>query len=154
MNDNQVMTFEPVKKQVRVSLQMEAAFKLFTEGMSKWWPLLTHSVNDDQTETCVFEGQVGGRIYEIAKDGSQAEWGKVLAWEPFEKVVFQWFPGRTSETAQEVTVTFSEISTGTLVDLVQTGWEILGENAQSSREGYEIGWDFVLANYILKAKSE
>ena len=151
MSDNQVMTFEPVKKQVRVSLQMEDAFKLFTEGMGKWWPLPTHSVNDDQTETCVFERQAGGRIYEIAKDGSQAEWGKVLAWDPFEKVVFQWYPGRTSETAQEVTVTFSEISTGTLVDLVHTGWDVLGETAESSREGYEIGWDFVLANYILGA---
>lgn len=142
---------EPVQKQLKVRLQTEAAFRLFTEGFGKWWPLATHSVGEKLAETCFFEGQVGGRIYEVMKDGSQAEWGKVLAWEPFEQVIFQWYPSRTPETAQEVTVRFSEVSGGTLVELVQTGWESLGTEAQASREGYDFGWEFVLANYIIAA---
>ena len=151
MSEHQAIKIEPVEKQIKVGLKRETAFCLFTEGLNKWWPLATHSVGEEQAETCIFEGHEGGRIYETMKDGSQAEWGKVLAWEPFEKVVFTWYPSRTSDTAQEVTVEFSEIPGGTRVDLVHTGWETLGKKAQTGRVGYDFGWDFVLANYIITA---
>ncbi|MGB7872756.1 MAG: SRPBCC domain-containing protein [Anaerolineales bacterium] len=151
MSENQAVKIEPVVKQIKVGLIQEAAFRLFTEGINKWWPLAIHSVGEEQAETCVFEGHEGGRIYETMKDGSQAEWGKVMVWEPFGKVAFTWYPGRTSDTAQEVTVNFIEISGGTQVELVHTGWEILSEKAQTSRVGYDFGWDFVLANYIITA---
>jgi len=154
MSEHQAVKIEPVEKHIKVGLNQEAAFRLFTEGLDKWWPLATHSVGDDQAETCVFEGHVGGRIYETMKDGNQAEWGKVLVWEPFGKVVFTWYPGRTPDTAQEVTVTFREISRGTQVELVHTGWDKLGEKAQAGREGYDFGWDFVLANYIITARNK
>jgi uncharacterized protein YndB with AHSA1/START domain len=142
---------EPLRKQLKVSLPMEKAFNLFTAGMGKWWPLLTHSVGEGQAETCFFEGWVGGRIVEVLKDGSQSEWGRVLVWEPFHKVSFHWYPGRAPDTAQEVTVTFSESSGGSTVELVHTGWETLGPLAQASRDGYDTGWDFVLAKYIIEA---
>ena len=151
MSEHQAIKIEPLVKQINVDLNQEAAFRLFTEGINKWWPLATHSVGEEQAESCVFEGRVGGRIYETMKDDSQAEWGKVLIWEPFGKVAFTWYPSRTPDTAQEVTVEFSEITGGTRVDLVHTGWETLGEKAQTGRVGYDFGWDFVLANYIVTA---
>jgi hypothetical protein len=154
MSEHQAVKIEPIKKQIKVGLNQEAAFRLFTEGMDKWWPLAIHSVGEEQAETCVFEGRVGGRIYEVMKDGSQSEWGQVLNWEPFEKVAFTWYPGRTPETAQEVTVTFIEVLGGTQVDLLHQGWEALGEKAQTGKVGYDFGWDFVLANYIVTATRE
>lgn len=149
----QAVRIEPVRKQLKVSLPLEKAFELFTAGIGKWWPLATHSVGEEQAETCFFEGWVGGRIVEVLRDGSQSEWGRVLVWEPFYKVSFHWYPGRTPDTAQEVTVTFSESSGGTLVELVHTGWESLGTAAQARRDGYETGWEFVLAKYIIEAAS-
>jgi hypothetical protein len=154
MSNNQAIMIEPVKKQIKVRLQTEAAFRLFTEGMGKWWPMATHSVGEELAENCIFEGQVGGRIYEVKRDGSQAEWGKVLAWEPFEQVTFQWYPGRLPETAQQVTVRFSKVPGGTLVELVQTGWESLGAEAQAGRDGYDFGWEFVLAHYTISAAKQ
>jgi uncharacterized protein YndB with AHSA1/START domain len=152
MNIAQSVKIEPLRKQLKVGLSPEDAFRLFTEGIDKWWPLRTHSVGEEQAESCYFEGWVGGRIMEVLKDGSQSEWGKVLVWEPYERVSFSWYPGRAPETAQEVTVKFSEIEGGgTLVELVHTGWETLGERAQSGRAGYDTGWDFVLAKYIIRA---
>jgi hypothetical protein len=151
MSEHQALKIESIEKQIKVSLNQEAAFRLFTEGMDKWWPLASHSVGEEKAKTCVFEGHVGGRIYEVMEDGSQAEWGKVLTWEPFEKVTFTWYPGRTPDTAQEVMVTFNETPGGTQVDLVHKGWEILGEKAQTGRVGYDFGWDFVLANYIVSS---
>jgi uncharacterized protein YndB with AHSA1/START domain len=147
----QEVRIEPLRKQLKVSIPVEAAFRLFTEGMGRWWPMRTHSVGEEQAETCFMEGRVGGRIVEVLKDGSQSEWGRVLTWEPFHKVRFHWYPGREPDTAQEVTVTFSEIPGGTLVELVHVGWETLGEDAQARRAGYDTGWDFVLAKYIIEA---
>ena len=149
----QAVKIEPVRKQLRVRLPVEKAFDLFTAGIGTWWPLATHSVGEQEAETCFFEGWVGGRIIEVLKDGSQSEWGKVLVWEPFHKVSFYWYPGRTPDTAQEVTVTFHEIPEGSMVELVHTGWETLGSEALPRRNGYETGWDFVLARFIIEASS-
>jgi uncharacterized protein YndB with AHSA1/START domain len=151
----QSVKIEPLRKQLKVGLSPEKAFHLFTEGIGKWWPLPTHSVGLDEATSCYFEGRVGGRIMEVLKDGSESEWGKVLAWKPYESVTFQWYPGRMPDTAQEVTVTFKDLEEGgTLVELVHTGWETLGDRAQEARTGYDSGWDFVLANYIIRAWKE
>lgn len=147
----QVVRLEPVRKQLRVSLPVEKAFRLFTTGMGSWWPLATHSIGEHEAETCYFEEWVGGRILEVLKDGSQSEWGKVLIWEPLHKISFHWYPGRTPDTAQEVTVIFTEIPGGALVELVHTGWETLGAQAVAQRDSYETGWDYVLAKYIVAA---
>lgn len=156
MNDEQfvqAVKIEPVRKQLKVGLAVERAFELFTAGIGTWWPLATHSVGHEQAETCYFEGWVGGRIVEVLEDGSQSEWGKVLTWEPFHRIVFQWYPGREPDTAQEVTVTFSEIPGGTLVELVHVGWETLGQAGLVQRNGYDTGWDYVLAKFIIAANS-
>lgn len=147
----QTVKIEPLRKQLKVQLATQQAFELFTAGIGKWWPVPTHSVGEEQADTCFFEGWVGGRIVEVLKDGSESEWGRVLLWEPFHKVSFYWYPGRTPDTAQEVTVTFSEIPAGTLVELVHTGWETLGTAAQARRDGYDTGWDYVLAKYVIEA---
>ena len=147
----QSVQIEPIRKQLKVSLSVAKAFELFTAGIGKWWPLATHSVGEEQAATCFFEGWAGGRIIEVLKDGSQSEWGRVLIWEPPHKVSFHWYPGRMPDTAQEVTVTFREIPTGSLVELVHGGWESLGERALARRDGYDTGWDYVLAKYIVEA---
>lgn len=147
----QTVKIEPVRKEIKVSLPMQKAFELFTAGIGKWWPLLTHSVGQEQAETCFFEGWVGGRIVEVLKDGNESEWGRVLTWDPFHKVSFYWYPGRTPDTAQEVTVTFSEIPGGSRVELVHVGWETLGMAAQARRDGYDTGWDYVLAKYVIES---
>ena len=154
MNDShwtRTVRIEPLRKQLKVSLPVQQAFELFTAGIGTWWPLPTHSVGGEQAETCFVEGWVGGRIVEVLKDGTESEWGRVLLWEPFHRVSFYWYPGRTPDTAQEVTVTFSEVPDGTVVELINTGWETLGPEAQATRNGYDTGWDFVLAQYTIAA---
>ena len=153
MNSMNAIKIKPVQKELKVRLPRESAFKLFTEEISTWWPLPSHSVGGDEAEICFFEGRAGGRIYEIMSDGREAEWGRVLAWEPYDRVVFNWYPGRTPDSAQEVTVTFSDFPGGTRVELVHVGWEIRGAEAQKDRDGYDMGWDFVLANYVIAAAS-
>ena len=69
--------FEQVRKRVQVNLPIEEAFELFTTRMTEWWPLESHSIGGASTVRCVFEGWVGGRIYEVQSDGTEATWGEV-----------------------------------------------------------------------------
>lgn len=143
----------PIVKTVTVRLSAAEAFRLFTEGYARWWPLASHSVGEEHARTCVLESGVGGRIYEIIDDGRQVEWGRVLAWEPPRRLVFSWYPGRAPDTAQQVEVTFDEQAGGTLVRLTHSGWETLGDKARSYYDNYVTGWDFVLGKFTSLANS-
>lgn len=137
----------PVVKTVKVNLPVDAAFRLFTEEINGWWPLVTHSVFGDEAVSCTLEGHAGGRFYEVHRDGRQSEWGQVQVWEPPHRVVFTMHPGRTPDTAQEVEVAFQGEVGGTRVTLTHRGWENLGEQAQVMRGRYDHGWEVVLGQY-------
>jgi uncharacterized protein YndB with AHSA1/START domain len=141
---------EPVRKAIEVGCTVEEAFRLFVEEIDSWWPLAIHSVGESEAESCYIEGREGGRIYETHRDGSIHLWGTVTAWEPPEKVVFTWHPGRDASTAQEVELRFSRISGGTRIELEHRNWETLGEMAARTRAGYETGWVPVLERYAAR----
>jgi uncharacterized protein YndB with AHSA1/START domain len=52
-----------------------------------------------------------------------------------------------AEAATEVEVRFTPDGAGTRVELEHRGWERLGATAAESREGYNGGWNEVLARY-------
>lgn len=143
--------YPPVIKTVTVTLPVAAAFQLFTAGFGSWWPLASHSLGEEQAESCVLEGRVGGRIYEIQREGQQAAWGTVLDWEPPRRLVFSWHPGRLPDSAQQVEVIFQAMDGGAQVTLTHTGWERLGDQAQAQWENYETGWVYVLSRYAAAA---
>ncbi len=134
----------PVRKTLTVGLAPEQAFQLFTAGVGRWWPLAAHSVGKSSAETAVLEGRVGGRIYERHRDGKTVVWGHVRLWEPPRRIVYSWHPGRGEDTAQEVELRFTPEGTGTRVELEHRGWDVLGKDAQETREDYDKGWNFVL----------
>lgn len=139
---------ESVRKRVQVNLPIEEAFGLFSTRMTEWWPLKSHSIGGERTARCVFEGWVGGRIYEVQSDGTEATWGIVKGWDPPTEVAFTWYPGRAQATAQDVEVKFSMTADGTELELRHHGWERLGDKAQETREGYDSGWETVLGEFV------
>jgi uncharacterized protein YndB with AHSA1/START domain len=154
MSDAQATQTEvaPVVKTVVVPLAMDAAFRLFTADAARWWPLPSHSVFGDDAAACHLEGRVGGRFYEVHRDGQQeSEWGRVLEWEPPERVRFSFYPGRTPITAQEVEVFFQPAAAGTRVTLTHRGWDKLGDRGEKMRGNYDSGWDSVLSYFIQAA---
>jgi len=145
----------PVVKSVVIALPPEAAFRLFTDDATRWWPLPTHSVFGDDAAACRLEGWIGGRFYEIHRDGQQqSEWGRVLSWEPPRRFVFSFYPGREPSTAQHVEVIFAPDAAGTRVTLTHTGWELLGDRSDKMRSNYDTGWDFVLQHYVESASAQ
>lgn len=78
-----------VRKTVTVRASRERAFVVFTEQFGTWWPA-EHHLSDTDLAGAFIEPKVGGRFYERAVDGSECDWGKVLAYDPPERVVLSW----------------------------------------------------------------
>lgn len=139
---------EPVRKTLTVARTPPDAFSLFTAGIARWWPLGTHSIGAGRARACAIEPRVGGEVYEMDDQGVRSAWGQVLVWEPPQRFVMTWHPGRAPDTAQEVEVRFVPDGTGTRVELEHRGWQTLGDRARETRDGYESGWPAVLARYV------
>ena len=141
-----------VEKSVTVSVPVERAFEVFTAEIGTWWPLRTHAVDTERSETVVMEGRVGGRLYERTPSGEEHVWGTLVAWEPPNRIVYSWHPGRGEETAQEVEITFSPEGEGTRVDIRHYGWEKLGDRLEETIASYNEGWNKVIAVYAQAAE--
>jgi uncharacterized protein YndB with AHSA1/START domain len=135
-----------LRKTATISPPPAEAFELFTKHMTAWWPLATHSVGMEQATGVEFEPEVGGRIVEAMADGSTSIWGTVELWEPPDRVRFTWHPGNPPEEATRVEVIFRKAGSGTIVELIHTGWEARPDG-NAARAQYDPGWDFVFGLY-------
>jgi uncharacterized protein YndB with AHSA1/START domain len=136
-----------LRKTITVARPPEVAFRVFTEGLASWWPARTHSVGHERVDTIVLEGHVGGRFYERLDDGTEHEWGEITTWDPPGRLGMTWHAGRGPETAQQLEIRFVAEGDGTRVELEQTGWEVLGDEAEATRANYASGWTGVLGPY-------
>ncbi len=82
-----------IRKSVVVSCSVEHAFRVFTEGIGGWWPFEGHSLFGEDRAGVVFEGQVGGRVYEVSESGEEGLWGTLTAWDPPHRFAMTWHPG-------------------------------------------------------------
>jgi uncharacterized protein YndB with AHSA1/START domain len=105
-------TIPAIRGRVTVGVPVEHAFRVFTESFHTWWPSEYHIGAADMAEA-VLEPRAGGRWYERGVDGSECDWGRVLAWEPPHRLVVtwqingQWQYDPDPEHASEVEVRFT-----------------------------------------------
>ena len=145
----------PILRSVTVARSQADAFELFTAGISSWWPVSTHAIEEDAREV-IFEGRVGGRIFERTPQGLESDWGRVLAWEPPQRVVYAWQPNRDRPDPTEIEVRFvAEAEDRTRVELEHRGWDRVGEIARVGRPRYDSpnGWTMVLGAYASEAEA-
>ena len=145
----------PVMRTATVRRSVEDAFRIFTEEASAWWPLQTHSRAAEGRApgavSVVFEPRQGGRVYEVAADGTEGDWARVLVWEPPHRFVLAWKPHSRPTRPTEVEVRFTPDGERTRVDLEHRGWDSQGAGAKEARAGYESGWVKVLDRYRARA---
>jgi uncharacterized protein YndB with AHSA1/START domain len=79
-----------VRKVVSVQAPQAGAWRVFTEKMGSWWPLAFYKIGKANAVDAVIEPRTGGRWYERGDDGSTCQWGSVLAWEPYSRLVLAW----------------------------------------------------------------
>jgi hypothetical protein len=63
-----------IEKSIVLPLEPTAAFDLFTQKISLWWPMDRRHTNDSASEIFLL---ASGRFYERAQDGQEAELGWV-----------------------------------------------------------------------------
>ncbi len=78
-----------VRTEIVVNVRAERAFRLFTESFDRIKPREHNMLGVDIAES-VFEPRAGGRVYDRGVDGSECQWGRVLAYEPPTRIVFTW----------------------------------------------------------------
>ena len=74
---------------VMVDAPQERAFAVFTDGIDTWWPR-EHTIGEAELKQMVLEPKVGGRAYGIGVDGSESDWGRVLAFDRPNRIVVSW----------------------------------------------------------------
>src|SRR5579871_2894195 len=84
--------FDPnsIRKAIDVHAAQETAWRVFTEKMGAWWPLAYYKIGKANAIDAVIEPYRGGRWYERGDDGTTCDWGTVLAWEPYSRLVLSW----------------------------------------------------------------
>jgi uncharacterized protein YndB with AHSA1/START domain len=143
-----------VRKSVVVSAPPERAFEVFTAGISRWW-LKTHKIGAAPMKEAVLEPRVGGRWYERGEDGSECDWGQVLAWEPPSRLLLAWQINADFKydpsLLTEVELRFTPTGSGTLVELEHRLIERMGERGAGMRDAFTRGWGLLLESFAQHA---
>ncbi len=149
-----------IRKEVIVNASQEKAFCVFTEGFDSWWPK-THHIAKVEMKESVMETKLGGRWYERGIDGSECEWGKVIAWEPPKRFALTWQLTADYQYdpnfQTEVEVTFDSMGEGkTRVTLEHKNLDRYGKDMEKvkSSVGSEGGWGGIMRLYAATANNE
>ncbi len=150
---NKTIQPAPVRKSVLVQATPERAFEVFTARLGEWWPR-SHRIGPSEPQTWIIEPHAGGRWFERDVDGTECDFGRVLAWEPPHRLLLAWQLSadfkyvRDFETEVELRFT-PEGARATRVELEHRHLERYGELAERVRErvGAPSGWGQVLGNY-------
>ena len=137
------MSIAPIIRTIRVNPAPARAFELFAAHMGDWWPGAT--VGKKQHVAVVIEPRKGGRWYERDADGTETQWGCVLAWEPPGRLLLNWQLNGSfaydPDLVTELELTFALAEGGgTLVTLEHRNLERFGANAASHAERLRNGW--------------
>jgi uncharacterized protein YndB with AHSA1/START domain len=148
----------PVRQSVMVRSNRPHTFDTFVRTLGTWWPVTPFSSGCDRVRAVTFERRLGGRIYETWQDGTEVDWGEVLAWEPPARFVMSW---TMTPVPTEIELTFTELGPElTRVAVEHRGWERLTQE-QIERDcalpggylggSYEQGWALILGHFAAAA---
>lgn len=153
-------TLAPVRKTVTVDASIDHAFRVFTEGFDTWWPR-SHHIGKSPMRKAILEPRAGGRCYSQQEDGTDCDWGTVLACEPPTRLVIAWQithewgyePDLTKSS--EVEIRFTALSAETTrVELEHRHFERMGPGAASMRTAVDsqMGWGDLLKMFAERAR--
>jgi uncharacterized protein YndB with AHSA1/START domain len=148
-------TAATVKAAVTVDVPQQRAFEVFTRDYAAWVPE-GQFMSPERPATVVIEPKAGGRWYERAKDGSETDWGRVLAYEPSARILFGWHLNGSwqfvpdPKQASEVELKFvADGPSKTRVELEHRGFDRHGSDGDGVRAAVasEMGWALTLQRF-------
>jgi hypothetical protein len=157
-SDNMTVQDILVRKSIVINAPQAHVFKVFHENHDAWWPR-SHHIGKTERFEARLEGRVGGRWYEVGDDGTECNWGRVLAWEPHERMLLSWDINLQWEyepgLGVEVEVKFiAEDAERTRFELEHRKLEVYGDKAEMMRAVFDSmeGWGGMLAALAAEAE--
>lgn len=147
-----------VRREILVDVPVAHAFDVFTRRFDLWWPR-GHHIGKVEMRECVLEERAGGRWFERGIDGSECDWGSVLAFTRPSHVALAWHLDGTwsydpdPTRASRVDVTFSETHDGktrVVLEHSQLDRHVKWEQLKTGICGRE-GWSGLLEMFAAKA---
>ena len=147
-----------IKKTVVVNVNQQRAFDVFTTGIDSWWPR-SHHIGDSPLDESIIEPKEGGRWYGRSVDGSESPAGRVLVWEPPNRLVLAWqITGEwryDPDFVTEVEVNFiAEDGKRTRVELEHRNLDRFGKHETQMRETFtsDGGWTGLMQMFAAAAE--
>ena len=111
---------------VRIAAPRSEVFDIFTRDIALWWrpsPLFRFTPRDGGVLS--FEGGEGGRFAETLPSGTVFVIGRIVVWQPPERLVFGWRQATfTKEQNTQVEVRFEALDEAeTRVTVEHRGWD-------------------------------
>jgi hypothetical protein len=96
----------------------------------------------------VIEPRLGGRIFERTRSGKEFVWGRITGWQRPHAFTYRWHISSPPEQATEVEVRFTgQDNSTTLVEIEHRGFERLGAEGETRREGNRVGWEAFIPRF-------
>lgn len=151
----------PIRQSTLVRSDADHTFRVFTQRLAEWWPLVPFSIGRDRVRDVTLEPRAGGRVYETWDDDTTVEWGRLLAWEPPRRFTMSWL---STPAPTEVELTFTPLGPAlTRVAVEHRGWEALSD-AQLREDcalpggyaagAFATGWTRILAALTAAAEAD
>ena len=80
----------PGRQSTLVRSDVRHTFDTFVRTIGVWWPVSPFSAGQDRVRDVTIDQHPGGRVYETWDDGTEVDWGELLAWEPPARFVMTW----------------------------------------------------------------
>ena len=149
----------PIRKTLHVRAPQQHAFDVFLGAMGSWWPQ-EHSILKSPRRDVIIEPFVDGRWYEVGEDGSEDQWGRVLAWDAPNRVVLAWQLSADfcfdPDLVTEVEVSFHPEVDKTRVEFEHRHLDRYGAEGLAKLASMEMsmdeGWGDILQIYVERAR--
>lgn len=164
MTAHDVTPGDRVRAMVAVAVAPDLAFEIFTTEIDLWWrrgPAWRGAAGEQAL--IAIEPREGGRVFEQQGEQLVHEIGRVLAWQPPRRLVFEWRAvnfAPAERTEVEVLFEPEPAGGGTRVTVTHTGWAALrpdhpvrhGQPVPDFIGGMGRWWGALLSAYRLRSQ--
>jgi activator of Hsp90 ATPase-like protein len=131
-----------IQKSAFLACPPAEAFALFTQRASDWWPDGVRHTADPRSEIRML---AEGRFWERATDGHEVELGRVVVWEPAQRLILDFYPGTDARHPTEVVIRFTAENGGTRVVVEHSPKLESADLWATGAPKFERSWTLVLA---------
>ena len=152
---NSKSTEGSINLELTVPVTADQAFETFVKEINSWWPK-EYTWAGEVLDKIEIETFKNGRCFERGPHGFECDWGRVIVYDPPNRIVFTWqiapdrVPEPNPEKVSEIEVLFVEKGkTETQVKFEHRNFEKHGDNAESYKQALNSsqGWHYILNNY-------